>query len=195
MKAVLGKITGDVSHVVAQVHPPISGSMVVLADSGDIADGQIVAKDEDGKTIAHKKTTGVAMTGTVDGANKAFTATLSPAPVLPGSVKIDNNNVAAQSLVDDGHGRLEGDGEGTVNYETGEVSATFTTAPAAGKTVLIAHKTRPVGVNVGACDTEEDDSASVLVHGTVNRSLVLTGSSAADAEDIAALKAIGIFAI
>jgi len=169
--------------------------MVVLADAGDIADGQIVAKDENGKAIAHKETTGVAMTGTIDGANKDFTATLSPAPALPGSIQIDNNNVAAQSLVDDGNGRLVGDGEGTVNYKTGAVTVSFTTAPAAGKTVLVAHKTQPVGVNVGVCDTEEDESASVLKHGTVNLDLVLTGSSAADAEDIAALEAIGIFAV
>jgi len=195
MKAVVGKIMDDTSRVVARVHPPITENMAVLANSGDIADGQIVAKDKDGAVIAHKKTTGVAMTGTVDGTNKAFSASLSPAPVLPGSVKIDNNNTSAQSLVDDGNGRLMGDGSGTVNYKTGEVAVSFTTAPASGKTVLIAHKTAPIGVNVDACDTEEDESAKVLVHGTVNSDCVLTGSSAADAEDIAALKAIGVFAI
>lgn len=195
MKANLGKVTDDVSRVVSQAHPPIIDNVPVLANAGVLAAGQVLAKDENGKGIAHRKTTGIAMTGVIDGANKSYTKTLSPAPVLPGSVKIDNNNVAAQVLVDDGDGRLVGDGSGTVNYKTGVVAVTFTTAPAAGKTVLVAHKTKPIGVAVSPCDTAEDSSARVARHGTVNRDTVLTGSLAADAEDIAALSGLGIFAI
>lgn len=195
MKALLGKVTSEVSNIVSQVHPPIVSSMEVLAAAGTIKDGQIVAKDGDGKIIAHKKTSDVDMSGTINGTNKDFTITLSPVPVLPGSVRIDNNNTSAQVLVDDGNGHLVGDGSGTVNYATGATAALFTTAPATGKTVKIANKTKPVGVNVGKCDTAEDDLARVLRHGTVNRDLVLTLSSAADAEDIAALVAIGVFAV
>jgi len=194
MKANLATIAPKVSTVVAANHPPVLATMEVLADKGVIADGQLVAKDSDGKLIAHGKVTGAAMTGTIDGANKDFAATLDPAPVLPGSVRIDNNNAAAQFLVDDGHGRLEGDGSGTVNYASGEVAATFTTAPAAGKTVLVAHKTKPVGVNVNECDSGEDDTALVLKHGTVRTKGLLTGATAPDAEDLAALEAIGIYA-
>jgi len=35
----------------------------------------------------------------------------------------------------------------------------------------------------------------VLKHGTVNRDLLLTGASAADDEDVAALEALGIYAV
>jgi hypothetical protein len=195
MKAVLGTASGNESRIVSLVHPPLLEGMPALADQGVIADGQIVAKDGNGKAIAHQAVTGTNMTGAIDGVNKAYTATLTLGEVLPGSVKIDNNNVAPQVLVDDGHGRLVGDGTGTVNYATGAVAASFTTEPAAGKTVKIAHKTKPVGVSVGPCDTDDDESVKAIVHGTVNADLVLTGSAAADAEDISALRAIGVYAI
>ncbi len=195
MNAVLGTINPAPSRVVSAAHPPILVSKLVLEDAGVIADGQIVALDSDSLLIAHQEVADVDMTGMIDGTNKDFAATLDPAPVLPGSVQIDNNNTAPQVIVDDGHGRLVGGGSGTVNYKTGEVAVTFTTAPAAGKTVKIGHKTQPVGASVNACDTGADDTALVIRHGAVNRDLILTGSLAADAEDIAALEAIGIFAV
>jgi hypothetical protein len=195
MNANLGTIETAPSRVVVMNHPPITESIGVLEDEGVIADGQIVAKDDDGKVIAHEKVTGAAMTGTVNGTNDDFTATLDPIPVLPGSVRIDNNNTSAQVVTDDGHGKLIGDGSGTVNYATGAVVVALTTPPANGKTVLISHKTKPVGVNVQECDTADDDTALVLRHGTVNADLLLTGSSAPDAEDIAALEDIGIYAV
>lgn len=195
MKANIGTQSLTPSRVIAPGHPPVTGAISVLEDQGVIADGQILAKDSAGEAIAHKLVEDVAMTGTVDGTNKTFAATLDPAPVLPGSVVIDNNNTSAQQLVDDGLGNLVGAGTGTVNYKTGAVSVTFTTAPASGKTVLASHKTQPVGVNSQECDTSEDDSALILKHGTVNRDLLLRGSVAADDEDVAALESIGIFAV
>lgn len=193
MKATIGTATLEPSRVIAPPLPHLTVNEPVLADQGVIADGQIVAKDANGMTIPHKLTEGAAMTGTIDGTNKNFTATLGP--TLPGSVKITNNNTVAQELVDDGLGHLIGGGSGTIVYKNGAVAAALTTAPAVGKTVVIDHKTKPTGVNIGECDTAEDDSAVVMKHGTVNRDLLLTGAVAADAEDIAALEAISVYAV
>lgn len=195
MKANIGTQNLTPSRIIADAHPPIIVSASVLEDNGVLADGQIVAKDADGEVIPHELIEDVAMTGDIDGANKDYTTTLDPAPVLPGSVVIANNNAVAQEVTDDGEGNLIGDGSGTINYKTGEVSVSLTTAPAAGKTVLISHKTRPIGVNVQECDTEEDDTALVVKHGSVNKDLLLRGEVAADAEDIAALESIGIFTV
>jgi hypothetical protein len=193
MKANIGKQTLTPSRVLSTQHPPITGSMSVKEDNGVIADGQIVAKDADGEVVPHAIVENVAMAGTIDGANKAFTATIGPC--LRGSIAIANNNASAQALADDGNGNLVGAGSGTVNYKTGAISAAFTTAPAAGKTVLLGYRTQPVGVNLQECDTSEDDTALVVRHGAVNRDLLLTGAVAADAVDVAALEAIGTFAV
>lgn len=193
MKAVIGTQNLTPSQAVATVHPPIVAAMSVLADKGVLADGQIVAKDADGEVIAHVAMEDVAMTGTIDGTNKAFTADLGP--VLPHSVVIDNDNESAQQLADDGNGNLVGDGSGTVNYKTGAVAAAFTTAPASGKTAVIAYRTQPVGVCTQECDTSEDDTALVVKHGAVNRDVLLRGASAADGTDVEALEALGIFAV
>lgn len=195
MNAVLGTLAPSASKIISGVHAPVVGTMEALADQGEIADGGIVAKDGDGLVIPHEHVAAVDMTGTINGTNKAFSATLAPHPVLPGSVQVDNNNTSAQVLVDDGHGRLVGNGEGTVNYKTGGVSVTFTDAPASGKTVKVLHRTRPIGVLVNGIDTAEEDVAQVLVHGAVNRDQLLVGETAADAQDVEALGDIGIYAI
>lgn len=193
MKANIGSLTLNPSRVIASAHDPITVALSVKESAGVIADGQLVAKDADGEVIAHALVADAAMTGTIDGANKDFTATLGP--VLPGTIVIANNNASAQELTDDGNGNLVGDGTGTVNYKTGAVAAALTTAPAEGKTVLVSHKTKPVGVNIQECDTSEDDTALVVKHGTVNRDLLLRGAIAADDEDVAALEAIGLYAV
>lgn len=52
-----------------------------------------------------------------------------------------------------------------------------------------------VGVLVQDCDTSTDDAALVLRHGTVVLGKLKVGSSAPDAVDLAALEALGIFAV
>jgi hypothetical protein len=195
MDAKIGHIAVNTSSVINQLHPPIVQVMEALADNGTLAEGLLVAKDTDGMLIAHEAVTGVNMTGDINGTNKTYTATLAPAPVLRGTVVVDNNNTSAQQLKDDGNGNMVGDGTGLINYETGEISVTFTTAPASGKTVKVGHKTRPLGVLVSEIDTADDDAAPVIRHGCVALAALLTGADAPDDEDIAALAAIGIFAL
>ncbi len=83
----------------------------------------------------------VNMTGTINGSNKVFTASLTT-PVSRGSVVITGSN-PAQVLNDDGLGGFTGDGTGTINYSTGAVSITFTTAPAVASTVTIGYDYYP----------------------------------------------------
>ncbi len=73
--------------------------------------------------------------GLVDGINTAYTVA-GATVILPGSVIITSSN-PQQTLVDDGVGGFTGDGTGTVNYATGAISVTFTTAPAVGATVSV----------------------------------------------------------
>lgn len=61
--------------------------------------------------------------GTGDGGAGPYDHTTPNALIVPNSVEI---TAVAQVVTDDGLGALEGDGTGTINYETGEISVTFT---------------------------------------------------------------------
>lgn len=52
-----------------------------------------------------------------------------------------------------------------------------------------------VGVLLEELDTTNDDTALVVKHGTVRREALKVGAGAADAADVAALEAIGIYAM
>lgn len=70
------------------------------------------------------------LTGTVDGANTTFTASLTT-PVRRGGITVTDSSVG-QTLTDNGTGSLTGDGIGTIDYTTGSLSITFTSAPTSG---------------------------------------------------------------
>jgi hypothetical protein len=72
---------------------------------------------------------------TGDGTKTSFDSTLAPIPVDPGTVRIVVTGV--QAGADNGSGAIIGGGlAGTVDYATGAMTLTFTTAPAAGATVM-----------------------------------------------------------
>ena len=58
-----------------------------------------------------------------------YMGTLAPAPLKPGTVVL---SAGAVSVRDDGQGRFSGNGIGTLDYATGEISLRFVTAPPAG---------------------------------------------------------------
>lgn len=59
-------------------------------------------------------------------------------PLVNGTIVVSSFTAAgdALTLTDNGQGVLSGSGSGTVNYATGEMSVTFSTAPGDGKTVI-----------------------------------------------------------
>lgn len=188
----MAKVTGNLGstnvndkQVIDRNHPPVIRSLELVADQGELPAGLIVAKNAAGAVVPYAVAT-IALTGTVNGSNADFTASVD-APVAPGSVVITDDE--DQTVYDDGHGTLYGDGSGTVNYATGEVSVTFDTAPASASVVQVASARRPVGVLVDTVDTAQDTIGRVVEHGTVVKSeLVVSGGGAAADADIKRLE-------
>src|SRR5581483_5462485 len=80
-----------------------------------------------------------------------FTFTLSFRPVVPRTIVITVGSVVGQ---DDGNGHIVGTGisAGTINYSTGLVSLTFTSAPSAPTTVLASYTYAVESVDVPELD-------------------------------------------
>jgi hypothetical protein len=84
---------------------------------------------------------------TGDGATTAFGSTLAPTPVAPGTVRVVVAGV--QEGADHGGGAIAGGGlAGTVNYATGAMTLTFTTAPAAGATIMGVYSENPLAIEM-----------------------------------------------
>jgi hypothetical protein len=87
--------------------------------------------------------------GTGNGSTTIFTGTLT-APVLPGSVLV---NARVVTGTDNALGAISGAGisSGTINYATGAISVTYSTAPVSGVQVLVDYNTNvssgPAGVS------------------------------------------------
>lgn len=80
--------------------------------------------------------------GTGDGIEKTFAHTFLNLPVQPESIEISVDGGAV--AVDDGFGVVEGAGvTGTINYETGEMSVTFATAPLDTLTITVDYHKAP----------------------------------------------------
>lgn len=114
--------------------------------------------------------TGVAMVGAINGTNRNFTLAGSP-QIARGSVVITGSN-PAQVLIDNGSGGFTGAGTGTINYTTGAISVTFTTAPAVASSVTVAYSAMPGNpVMMVATYVSNDNSKQLIVADTqyVNR--------------------------
>jgi len=73
-----------------------------------------------------------------DGSTTAFTANIVALPIVEGSVIVRASKTGGfLNVVDNGSGTLTGDGTGTVNYATGAISVTFSTAPLADTPVIV----------------------------------------------------------
>ena len=81
--------------------------------------------------------TEIAMVGVIDGVNQSFTLAGIPF-IVPGSFSVIGDN-PTQALRDDEFGGFTGDGAGTINYNSGQVSIVFTVAPAIGSSVLASY--------------------------------------------------------
>lgn len=181
---------------------PIIRALKLKTDQGVLGKGTPLARNAAGTCVPHKTYAAIDLTGVVDGANKAYTHDGSgfDGELAPRSIVVAHGE---QELVDDGCGRLYGDGSGTVNYVTGVVAATFTDAPAeeSGAPTIVA-KSVPVGVTVRSADTSlntageaKDDVVSTLVFGCVVRDRVTVGGAALTDADAALLAKINVYAL
>ncbi len=78
--------------------------------------------------------TDLVMTGTIDGVNNVFTALANPF-IVAGTFSVIGDT-PPQALLDNELGIFTGDGTGTIDYNTGQVTVVFNTAPTVGSTVL-----------------------------------------------------------
>jgi hypothetical protein len=85
--------------------------------------------------------------GTGDNTELIFTDTLINLPVIPGTVTVNWTDGTAKSAVDNGFGVLSGSGltSGTINYLTGVVNLSFTTAPDNTTAVTCTYSSARVG--------------------------------------------------
>ena len=86
--------------------------------------------------------------GTGDGSRTTFAAVLTYKPIRPGKVVVIAGAVSGSDFNQDG--KILGDGvSGTINYETGAISLTFTTAPASGVTVNVTYWANVEDISLG----------------------------------------------
>ena len=111
--------------------------------------------------------------GTGDGSTTSFSATLANTPVEPKSLTVHYTiGGTAYTGTDDGEGNITGTDidSGTINYDTGEVSLTFSTAPDDGTNITADYKyyTNGTGNNVSkATDGYVHITISGIVSSTV----------------------------
>jgi len=125
-----GKLYADVSAGATQIQ--------VLFEADDFfipSDTNICISD--GNNICWVKTKKEEYTETAaagDGSTTSFSYTLSNVPVEKGSVSITYTiNSTSYTAIDDGKGNISGPHlTGSINYQTGELSLTFDTAPDSG---------------------------------------------------------------
>lgn len=181
---------------------PVIKTLMLKSEQGIVPKGAVLARNNSGEVVLHKEYAAADLAGTVNGTNKAFTydGTGFDAELSPRTVKVVHGE---QELVDDGCGRLYGDGSGTINYIIGEVAATFTEAPAessgaptvTAKTVPIAVALRSADTSLNDGDEAKNDAVSAVVFGTVVRDRVSVSGEVLSDEDEALLLKAGIFAL
>lgn len=79
--------------------------------------------------------------GTGDGLTTSFSGTLANTPVVKKSVRVYTVSGATETLAgsDDGKGQISGDliSSGTIDYDNGSISVTFSDAPASGVNIVV----------------------------------------------------------
>lgn len=177
--AKIGSQTFDYKQVVDSTHSAVIMPMKVKANQGELKKGQMVAKDTNGDIIPYAKYEYVSESvdnrqqiGTGNGSTTTFSGTLNDKPVCPGSVVVTAASVEGQ---DDENGNIKGTGisSGYINYKTGAITVTFSSAPSNGTAIKVAYANKPVGVLTNVIDTTKETTGSIIVHGTVVKANLL----------------------
>ncbi len=121
-----------------------------ITGQGNITAGSIIAGAQ-GQWITPQGFSSTAMTdalGTGNGTLTTFSGTLPALPVRPGTVVVTAGTVTGQDYNLDGNIIGQGIVSGsTINYDTGAITITFTTAPASGTVVQVQYWALPSGIN------------------------------------------------
>lgn len=176
-------------------HHPVILSGELAGSDGDYPVGLVLARNTSGKLVQYESVSAEAV-GTGNGTLKAFTDTLSKAPILPGSVSVTDGT---ENFSDDGLGRLTGDdgGSGTINYGTGALSVTFDAAVTNAQAITGDYQRDPVGILDQDVDTDTDNTALYITHGSFLLSVAKVGATAEDAPSTSLVNTLrdkGIFA-
>ncbi len=183
----LGTQTFEESTVIDYTHPPVVWDFPVATGQGELAPGTVVALNAAGAVVPYDKIS--VNLGTGDAATTSFTGSFGE-PLEPGTVIITDGT---QILRDDGFGNLYGDGSGQVNYQTGDVNANFSSAPASGASITGNAGRKLLGILTMRVDTDNEDIAPVLVHGCALRKFVKVGDNPIDDETVTKLRSKHIF--
>lgn len=193
MKANVGSVTVEDKPIMGTEFKPLYVNKLFAADNGALEAGLIVSEDAAGEAIPAVLVDEADMVGTVNGSNTDFTYDHG-AEVCPGSIEITHG---VQVIKDDGQGNLFGDGSGSVNYKTGEISAAFDAAPDAGAP-KITLGSEPFGILEGSVNTVAgaDSSGQVAIAGAaVTGNIYLSGGVAVTAAVIKRLREKGVYCV
>jgi hypothetical protein len=193
--AKIGTINYNEERARGTAHHPVILSAELAGSDGDYPVGLVLARNTSGKLVPYEAVADEAV-GTGDGSTKTFSATLSKAVVLAGSVSVTDGT---EAFTDDGLGRLTGSagGSGTINYGTGDLSVTFTVAPSSEQAVTGDYDRDPVGVLDQDIDTDTGNAAMYIAHGSFLLAVAKVGATAQNAPSTALLNTLrdnGIFA-
>lgn len=193
--AKLSTMSYDEERARGTAHHPVILSGELAGSDGEYPVGLVLARNTTGKLVQYESVSDEAV-GTGNGTLKAFTDTLSKAPILPGSVSVTDGT---ETFSDDGLGRLAGDdgGSGTINYGTGALAVTFDAAVTNEQAITADYERDPVGVLDQDVDTDTDNTALYIMHGSFKRSVAKVGATDEDTPSTALLNTLrdkGIFA-
>ena len=121
-------------------------NVVALSNRGNIKKGQTLLSSTQGRVGLPEGYAGEIVSDEIDATGDGsatdfnFVVKYAPARLRTASIKVDGQPDTI--LLDDGKGNLIGvGGKGTINYETGEVSVSFGTAPADGAAIKSTYAT------------------------------------------------------
>ncbi|NDY73978.1 hypothetical protein DO021_19605 [Desulfobacter hydrogenophilus] len=192
--AKISTLTVQVKTVRAPGHDQMLFAMKLAASQGTLRAGALLSKNSSGLGVPYVDLTQVLGTG--DGSTKAYTGTVTGAPLEPGSVVVTDG---VEAFADDGMGRLTGDagGSGTINCKTGAISVSFNVNVVNETDITVTSSRKIAGVLDMDVDTTKAIDGTLVVHGTVKEAMLTKGTTpvACVAADFERLRDRGIYPV
>lgn len=112
------------------VYRPTAGRTFIISEFGPGDAGDPASVNSSSQSI-----------GEGNGLSGNFSSILANKPIVPGSVSVSGttDNGITQLLSDNGAGGFTGNGTGSINYQSGAITASFSLAPGVGKNVIASY--------------------------------------------------------